>query len=132
MSGLHAPAGAPPGPRLQGVGLGLGSGRSAWWGQVGGCWQPAEGLGGPTLGGSGQPPAGPAPPGHPEASLSTSGWPAPGVQVSASVKCDELSLPTDVEPPPGNVRWPRAVVSHPRLTDKKMPVTVTFRNVILQ
>lgn len=61
MSGLHAPAGAPPGPRLQGVGLGLGSGRSAWWGQVGGCWQPAEGLGGPTLGGSGQPPAGPGP-----------------------------------------------------------------------
>lgn len=83
--------------------------------------------GGPLWAAQGSLPPGQAPP-----SLSTSGWPAPGVQVSASVKCDELSLPTDVEPPPGNVRRPRAVVSHPRLTDEKMPVTVTFRNVILQ
>lgn len=122
-----------PRPRLQGVGLGLGSGQSAWWGQVGAAGSWRKDWGGPLWAAQGSLPPGQAPPGRPEASLSTSAWPAPGVQVPDSVKRDkQTQLAHHVEPPPGNVRRPRVVVCHPRLTNEKMPVTVIFWNLILQ
>ena len=138
MRGLRAAppslcAGAPPRPRLQGVGLGLGSGRSAWWGQVGAAGSRWKDWGGPLWAAQGSLPPGQAPPGRLEALLSTSAWPAPGVQVPDSVKCDKRTqLAHHVEPPPGNVRQPRVVACHPRLTNEKMPVTVIFRNLTLQ
>lgn len=112
---------------------GLGSGQSACGGQVGAAGSRRKYWGGPLWAAQGSLSPGQAPPGRPEALLTPSAWPAPGVQVSASVKYDKrITLPTDVEPPPRNDRRLWTVVCPPHLTSEKMPVTVIFRKLILQ